>query len=77
LFSCPYPSSDKVQPDAEIKAFDFGKPVIDFVLDDDGRIWVSLDSEWDSRGAEDLKAVRLVKFDGGVVCVNSLCQINI
>lgn len=54
--------------------FDFGKPVIDFVIDDDERIWVSLDQEWDSREEEDLKAIRVVKFDGGAVCINSFVR---
>jgi hypothetical protein len=68
LFSCPYPSSDQLQIEVKIKHFDFGKPVIDFVVAD-GLIWVSLDAEWGSPGTEDVKMMRVVKFDGGEVAI--------
>lgn len=35
---------------SEIEHFDFGKPVIDFVLEDNGSIWVCLDAQWGDAG---------------------------
>ncbi|KDQ27071.1 hypothetical protein PLEOSDRAFT_30588 [Pleurotus ostreatus PC15] len=31
---------------SEIEPFDFGKPVIDFTLEDNGNIWVCVDAQW-------------------------------
>ena len=57
LFTFPY--SDGV----EIKHFDFGRPVLDFIVGDDGVIVVSLDGE---------PMVRTVKMTLGGVGI-SLC----
>ncbi|KAF4593370.1 tRNA (guanine-N(7)-)-methyltransferase non-catalytic subunit trm82 [Pleurotus pulmonarius] len=35
---------------SEIEHFDFGKPVIDFIVEDDASIWVCLDAQWGDAG---------------------------
>lgn len=53
---------------SEIRHFDFGKPVVDFSVGDDARIWVSLDGEWETEtGGEDKRLVRVVKMVNGEV----------
>ena len=43
LFTFPY--SDNFS-DIEIQHFDFGRPVLDFIVGDDGVVVVSLDGQW-------------------------------
>lgn len=63
LFCTSYPASS---PPSPIKALDFGKPVLDFVLvADEALVWVILDSTWIAEGeetpnGEGLQRVRLV-----------------
>lgn len=45
VFAFPY--SDNFS-DIEIRHFDFGRPVLDFIVGDDGVIVVSLDGQWSS-----------------------------
>ncbi|KAG5647492.1 hypothetical protein DXG03_009429 [Asterophora parasitica] len=49
LFVAPYPSDS---PEGGIHAFDFGQPVLDFAVAEDGLIWVSLDGNWEEGTAE-------------------------
>ncbi|KAF9499334.1 WD40 repeat-like protein [Pleurotus eryngii] len=42
----------------EIERFDFGKPVIDFTLENDGNIWVCLDAQW-GEAANDVMVQRI------------------
>ncbi|OBZ66832.1 tRNA (guanine-N(7)-)-methyltransferase non-catalytic subunit TRM82 [Grifola frondosa] len=45
IFYCALPENNSsTQP--TVHALDLGKPVIDFTIETNGRIWVSLDSEW-------------------------------
>jgi hypothetical protein len=61
LFTCLYPAADRnLEP--EMRAFNFGKPVIDFYVGEDGRVWVSLDKNWcgdNGIGVEKRKELRL------------------
>jgi hypothetical protein len=54
-------------------AFDFEKPVVDFINDDDGRIWVLLDREWDSNenfgNTSSPKMVKIVRLIEGEVSI--------
>ncbi|KAK7025061.1 guanine-N(7)--methyltransferase non-catalytic subunit TRM82 [Favolaschia claudopus] len=64
LFSCA--CSEDVTP--EIHAFEFSKPVVDFTVAHDGRIWVSLDGQWSETGADSADStptmVRVVQLSG-------------
>jgi tRNA (guanine-N(7)-)-methyltransferase subunit TRM82 len=86
IFSAPFPS-DTVTPsessppgsDADsIRHFDFGRPVLDFVVirPDNGVVYVLLDGEWDGAGVEagssssnktrSGRMVRVVRWDSDV-----------
>ncbi|GLB41843.1 putative required for the formation of N(7)-methylguanine at position 46 (m7G46) in tRNA [Lyophyllum shimeji] len=49
LFTTPYPGDGTV-PD--VRAFDLGRPVLNFVVADDGLVWVSLDGNWPEATSE-------------------------
>jgi len=49
-------------PTSDIRHFDFGRPVLDFVIGSDGLVWVLLDGQWGD-SAEAQKMVRVVKWD--------------
>ncbi|KAJ6484952.1 quinon protein alcohol dehydrogenase-like superfamily, partial [Mycena vulgaris] len=56
LFSCPYSSSEPA-----IDVFDFGKPVLDFSIAQDGLIWVCLDGQWGETASTTESAPRMVR----------------
>jgi len=70
-----------------IRHFNFGKPVVDFSVGDDARIWVSLDDEWETgTESEDKRLVRVIKMVNGefiemdqitpiIAALNSVCPI--
>ncbi|EGN96699.1 hypothetical protein SERLA73DRAFT_184834 [Serpula lacrymans var. lacrymans S7.3] len=67
IFICPYPDGDG---SSDIYFFDFGKPVIDFIIAHDGLVWTLLDSGWDSKVTETVevlpkKLVRVVQWNSG------------
>ncbi|RDB23684.1 tRNA (guanine-N(7)-)-methyltransferase non-catalytic subunit TRM82 [Hypsizygus marmoreus] len=49
LFIAQYPEEGVV---SGVRAFDLGQPVLDFVVADDGLIWVSLDGNWSESGLD-------------------------
>lgn len=59
---------------SEIEHFDFGKPVIDFVLEDDGSIWVCLDAQWGDAGDDVM--VHRIKLVAGKVCIPQYVRSN-
>ena len=73
LFTFPY--SDDFSG-IEIQHFDFGRPVLDFIVGDDGVVVVSLDGQWtcDEPDAIGLSAnssmVRTVKKSSGGVRIS-------
>lgn len=53
-------------PTGSIEHFDFGHPVVDFTIDRDGRVWVSLDTGLpmsESEPSKDGQLVRVVQID--------------
>lgn len=76
LFTFPY--SDDFSG-IEIQHFDFGRPVLDFVVGDDGVIVVSLDGQWtcDEPDADaNSLMVRTVKESSGEVGISFLSVIH-
>lgn len=71
IFIVPFPS-DQSEP-ARISHFDFGKPVLEFIIAENGLIWVLLDGEWgeDSRASS---MAQLIRWDPstGRVCSSRL-----
>src|SRR5271170_1303431 len=68
LFTFPYP--DGSAP-SSIQVFDFGCPVVDFVVVEDGHVWTLLDGEWTGSWSDtDARKpmTRIVKFSEGKVC---------
>ena len=47
---------------SDIRYFDFGRPVLDFIIGIDGIIWVLLDARW-ADAADPMDTVRLVRWD--------------
>ncbi|KAJ3822982.1 WD40-repeat-containing domain protein [Lentinula raphanica] len=73
LFSVPFP--DDTTTNHSVYPIDFGKPVLDFTIAPDQRIWVTLDSNWteDGVGPPEGKAIQLVELsdDGKLLNVSS------
>ncbi|TFK39886.1 WD40-repeat-containing domain protein [Crucibulum laeve] len=63
LFTFPFKAG---VTSSDIRAFDFGLPVIDFSITGDGEIWVNLDAQWKSTdlatSEASTKAVRVMHF---------------
>jgi tRNA (guanine-N(7)-)-methyltransferase subunit TRM82 len=80
LFTFPY--SDDLSG-IEIQHFNFGRPVLDFIVGDDGVVVVSLDGQWicadaDATGlSENSLMVRTVKKCSGEVRISCLLFIPI
>lgn len=65
LFTFPY--RDGVTA-SDIRHFDFGRPVTNFTIADDGLIWILLDSEWTPDGGPSgagIPFVEVLKFSSG------------
>jgi tRNA (guanine-N(7)-)-methyltransferase subunit TRM82 len=75
LFTTPYPADTKA---SSVRAFDLGRPVIDFNILDHGLIWVSVDANWPGGGPENLQQkspmIRILKLSSGEVRVISRCR---
>ncbi|TFY70132.1 hypothetical protein EVG20_g2871 [Dentipellis fragilis] len=52
LFWCHLPPVTGPADPPSIRIHDFGKPVLDFVVEADGRVWVLLDAEWNEADTE-------------------------
>lgn len=58
----------------EIRVFELGRPIVDFTLDGDDRIWVSLDPNWSSDEATLFNdAVKLLTWADGQVGFTIFC----
>jgi len=66
LFITPYPSDGTV---SDVRAFDLGQPVLDFVVAEDGLFWASLDGNWTEGTPEKSEKafVRVLNSSGGLV----------
>lgn len=65
LFTFPY--RDGVTA-SDIRHFDFGKPITNFTIADDGLIWILLDSAWTPDGVPSgsgIPFVKVLKFSLG------------
>jgi hypothetical protein len=63
LFTCPYPNQNAP---STIQVFDFGHPVLDFVVVEDGCVWALLDGVCTENNSGRSMA-RIVKFVEGRV----------
>ncbi|KAA1469145.1 WD40 repeat-like protein [Dentipellis sp. KUC8613] len=52
LFWCQLPLFTGPADPPSIRTRDFGKPVLDFIVEADGRVWVLLDAEWNEADTE-------------------------
>ncbi len=50
-----------------MQSLPLGKPVIDFTIDSDGRVWVLVDGEREADVAADTSLVRLLSWSSGQV----------
>jgi len=64
LFTASYPGEEVV---SEVRAFDLGQPVLDFVVAEDGLVWVSLDGNWSEGTLEksDKVFLRILELSSG------------
>ncbi|KAE9392325.1 WD40 repeat-like protein [Gymnopus androsaceus JB14] len=74
LFAVAYPDG-KSSAQPSVHALDFGKPVLDFTVDLDDLIWVSIDFNWSTEGnvVPEGKAIQVAKLsvDGQLANVSS------
>ncbi|KAI0642324.1 WD40-repeat-containing domain protein [Trametes meyenii] len=66
IFYAPFPADGEKVSTSAIRAFDLGKPVVDFTVDDSGFVWASVDASWGSHDTapENAPSVRLLTWRG-------------
>ena len=62
LFHVPYSSNASSLTTSDVIAFDLGRPILDFVIAKDGRLWVLVDGEWAGNPEGSTAAVRLFEW---------------
>ncbi|KAJ4473624.1 WD40-repeat-containing domain protein [Lentinula aciculospora] len=80
LFAVAYPDEASMSPPS-IHALDFGKPLLDFMIDTNQQIWVNLDFNWsenqdDSRGGKALSEVSSMSSPALLNALNEKCLIE-
>lgn len=72
LFTTPYPTDTTA---SSVRAFDLGRPVVDFNILHNGLIWVSVDANWSEDGLKNVQQkspmIRILKLSSGEVRVIS------
>ena len=62
LFHVPYSSNASSLTTSDVIPFDLGRPILDFVIAEDGRLWVLVDGEWAGDPEGSTAAARLFEW---------------
>ncbi|KAI0369855.1 hypothetical protein BV20DRAFT_996374 [Pilatotrama ljubarskyi] len=76
IFYAPLPAAGEKLASSVVQAVELGKPVVDFSVSQDGRIWVLLDREWgnapDAEPSESTPSVRLLSWQDATLSAESI-----
>ncbi|KAI0352084.1 WD40 repeat-like protein [Trametes cingulata] len=75
IFYAPFPAEGEKLAASVVKAVELGKPVVDFTVTRDGRIWALLDAQWDNaseaESTESAPSVRVLSWQDATLSASS------